>query len=151
MIVSDIPAYFDSSVLLSVLLQQPRAGQGAALWQRHRRRVSSVLMEAESRTVLRRAARAGVLTSSLREAEQDLDSALRQIAMHAVDRAVLDALARLPELGACRTLDALHLATAATLRDHIGHHLLIVTFDLEMAEVARNLGFAVAGCDVAAL
>lgn len=138
------PAYVDSSLLLEVLLGQPRAAEAARLWSAHERRVSSVLLEAECRTVLRRLDRGGALTSSLREAEQDLAEALDQVTLHNVDRSVVDRLGVLPELAACRTLDALHLATAALWRDRLGG-IQVLTLDRAMAESARALGFCVAG------
>ena len=143
MIGPETVAYVDSSVLLAVLLSQPRSLEAARLWAAHRR-VSSVLLAAECRTVLRRAARAGVL-ADLAGAERDLDTSLAQLPLHVVDSAVLERLAATPQLGACRTLDALHLATALTLRDRLGRGLVVATFDQGMAEVGRDLGLPVVG------
>jgi hypothetical protein len=60
-----------------------------------------------------------------------------------VDRAVVDALAAEPRLGQCRTLDALHLATAADLRARWGAPLAVCTLDAEMTRSATALGFEV--------
>ena len=57
----------------------------------------------------------------------------------------MDRLGAEPALGACRTLDALHRATALTLRDHLGPALLLGRFDRELATVGRGLGFVVRG------
>jgi predicted nucleic acid-binding protein len=145
---SDLPAYVDSSLPLAVLLGQAHASLAAALWDAHPRRVSSLLLEAECRTVLRRAARSapGRLPDGwLVDRERLLDSWLLGIHLRTIDRAVAERLAAEPGLGACRTLDAVHLATALLLRDHLGSGLVLCTFDLEQAAAARELGFVVRG------
>jgi len=142
MFTSDEPIYVDSSVLLAVLLGHPQAETAARIWDGHPRRLTSILFEAECRTVLRRADRAGRLALGLPEFERDLSQALTQVSLHDLERGVLDRLASLPELGSCRTLDAVHLATAVLLRERLGT-LLFATFDRDLARCARGLGFAV--------
>lgn len=145
---SDAPAYIDSSVPLAVLLGQAHAAEAAALWDGHVRRASSLLLVAECRTVLRRAARAagGALPDGwLRQREQQLGSWLDGVALHAVDRSIVDRLGAEPALGGRRTLDALHLATALKLRDLVGPTLVLCTFDHGLAAAARSLAFLVRG------
>ncbi|HUV14594.1 MAG TPA: PIN domain-containing protein, partial [Acidobacteriota bacterium] len=43
------------------------------------------------------------------------------------------------------TLDALHLATAMTLREQLGLELVIVTHDRQLARAAQSSGFDVQG------
>ncbi len=144
---ADAPVFFDSSVLVEVLLGQPRSNTAMDLWDAYPRRLGSVLIEAECRTVLRRAARARAAKASarwLRRAESHLEEWLGQITLREVDRAVVDRLGSEPRLGGCRTLDALHLATALEYRDRLGGTLRVLTFDDDLAAVARDLGLAVA-------
>ena len=78
MIDSDAPVYLDGSVLLAVLPGQRAAAAAAArLFDEYPRRGASVLLEAECRTVLRRAARAAAASLPpgwLVERERDLDA-----------------------------------------------------------------------------
>ena len=46
-----------------------------------------------------------------------------------------------PALGECRTLDALHLATALELRSRWGGAMAICSLDAEMLATAGHLGF----------
>jgi predicted nucleic acid-binding protein len=138
----------DSSVPLAVLRGQTHAPAAAALWDGHPRRVSSSLLELESRTVLRRAERASGPSGPrgwLGERERMLSSWLDSVALRIVDRAVTNRLAAEPLHGTGRTLDAVHLATALLLRDHLGPDLVVCTFDGGMAAAARALGFVVRG------
>jgi predicted nucleic acid-binding protein len=143
---SDRLVYFDASVALEVVLGQPRAQQAAAAWAAADRRISSVLFEAECRTAVRRAARSGGSRQGLalqKRRDEALEDWFTRLEFHAVDRAVMERLAAEPRLGACRTLDALHLATAIELRAASGAELAICTLDADMVAVARELGFGV--------
>lgn len=143
---SDAPAFFDSSVLVEVLLGQARFAEAVDLWDAHPRRLGSVLIEAECRTVLRRAARARAAKASarwLRRAESHLEEWLQQITLRDVDRAVVDRLGAEPRLGSCRTLDALHLATAMEYRDRLGDAIWVFTLDHDLGTTAREFGFLV--------
>lgn len=145
---SEAPAYVDSSVPLAILLGQAHAAVAAALWDGHPRRVASIVLEAECRTVLRRAARAVGGESRetwLRDRERSLESWLDGLALLDVDRTVVDRLGAEPALGTCRTLDALHLASALLLRERLGPGLVICTFDRALAAAARAAGFVVRG------
>ncbi|GMV42732.1 MAG: hypothetical protein AMXMBFR64_44480 [Myxococcales bacterium] len=142
------PAFIDSSVVLSILLGQPQAREAAALWDAHPRRAASILLEAECRTVLRRTARARatVLPPDWRpSSERLLEEWLESVSLHAVTPKVVARLGAEHVLGGCRTLDALHLSTALLLRDRVGADLVLITFDRDMAEMARSLGFVVRG------
>ncbi len=143
---SDVPAYMDSSVVLAVLLGQPEAAVAAAWWDEHPRRVSSVLLEAECRTVLRRAAKSGARLPRgwLARQERTLAEWLDAVTLRIVDRGIVERLAIESALGGCRTLDALHLATALELRDHLGPGFVLCTLDAEQASLAAALGLQVA-------
>jgi predicted nucleic acid-binding protein len=143
--VGDVAAYIDSSVILAALLGQPEASTAAAWWDAHPRRVSSVLLEAECRTVLRRAARSGARLPRgwLARQEATLAEWLDAVTLRIVDRSVIERLAIESALCGCRTLDALHLATALELRDHVGPELVLCTLDAEQAALAATLGLRV--------
>jgi predicted nucleic acid-binding protein len=56
---------------------------------------------------------------------------------------VLEALDREPALAECRTLDALHLATALYLRERASEGFRLVTFDDRMRQTGLKLGLEV--------
>jgi predicted nucleic acid-binding protein len=143
---SDQLVYFDASAVIEVLLGQPRAAEAGRVWDEAGARVSSTLFEAECRTVVRRALAARTRTPRVvgpLEATRQLADRLDGITLQSVDRSVLDTLAAEPRLGACRTLDAVHLATALELRASLGRVVTVCTLDADMAAAARGLGFAV--------
>ena len=116
------------------------------MWDEHPRRVSSILLEAECRTVLRRAVMSGVKLPRgwLARQEATLSQWLDAVTLRIVDQGIVERLALEPTLGACRTLDALHLATALELKDQIGPDLTLCTLDADQATTARSLGMRVA-------
>jgi predicted nucleic acid-binding protein len=64
---------------------------------------------------------------------------LADVALMPIDDEVLDRAATVGPPG-LRALDALHLATALTIRDEVGSFF---TYDDRLAEAARDQGFAV--------
>ncbi|MBI4027956.1 MAG: hypothetical protein HY360_23430 [Verrucomicrobia bacterium] len=64
--------------------------------------------------------------------------------MREVDRSVLDTLWKTTELAQCRTLDAIHLATAFLFQQQLDEPLRICSLDKRMREQALKLKFKVA-------
>ena len=75
-----------------------------------------------------------------REYAEDARSFIADVALLPLDDAVLDEAASIDPAG-LRSLDALHLATALSIRDEIG---AFITYDDRLAEAATNLGLPVA-------
>lgn len=138
-----MPGYFDSSVVLSLLLGDRYAARAHDLWHAELDRVSSVLLEIECRTVLRRLPPARLPERHRRIAEQRLRLALEEVTIKPVGDDIVAVVRDTPSLGGCRTLDAVHLATALYFRTAADADLWVYTFDLSMAELARRLGFRV--------
>lgn len=131
-----MPAYFDSSVLLSLVVGDEHAQRARAIWHEELERVSSTLLHVECMTVLRRA----VSEENRREAEQRLSTALEEVTLKPVDRDVAILARDTKELGGCRALDAAHLATALFFGEAADARLRVCTFDARMARVAAQLG-----------
>lgn len=131
--------YYDSSALLEVALGGASARAVVACWDEDPVRVASVLLEAESLVVLRRAA------SRVRGKRRIglLDELLAAIVVRDVDSEVLRVLRRAPSLSSCRSLDALHIATALFFRLHLDEPLRICVLDRRMRELATAHGFPV--------
>lgn len=95
-------------------------------------RVSSVIARVE---VLRAVRRVASDESTFRRAE----AVLLRVGLIALDEAVLEGAGR-SEPAELRSLDAIHLATAVTVRNELGG---IVTYDIRLAAAARRAGFLV--------
>lgn len=135
-------AYLDSSVLLRVVLRQPRSLRE---WRAVRRGVASALVEVECLRTLDRL--------RLRVAVPDREIAIRREAIYRVlesievvepNRPILQRAAQpFPtELG---TLDAIHLATALLWRERSAADLVLATHDPALATAARSCGLRVIG------
>jgi predicted nucleic acid-binding protein len=135
-------AYLDSSVLLRVILGQPRRLRD---WKRISRGVASALVEVEClRTLdrLRIAERvADEVIAPRREAVYRL---LESLEVVEPSRPIL-ARASHPMPVALGTLDAIHLATALAWRDRSGEDLVVATHDSALGLAARASGLRVVG------
>jgi len=139
-------AYFDSSVLISILLREGRAEVSAAIWDAQEVRVSSVLLGAECWTGVRRHfLRTGkeIKPGWREERIAFLDRVLGMVELKPVDVEIMEFVKKNPRLADCRTLDALHLATALFFREHADSDLLFVTLDPRLRETALKFQFKV--------
>ena len=69
-----------------------------------------------------------------------LDRILQDFDLKMVDRSIEEVIRASPILADCRTLDAIHLATALHFRTAIKGGFEVVTLDKRMGAVARQLG-----------
>lgn len=124
-------AYLDSSTYVKVLLGE--AGAAALLaeladWDGY---VSSALLAVES---IRACGRRHALDA------QEARRWLAGVSLLPLDDAILDKATELQPVG-LRSLDALHLATALSIRDHIG---VLLTYDERLGQAAASHGLKVA-------
>jgi predicted nucleic acid-binding protein len=135
-------AYVDASVLLRLVLGQPRALRE---WPTIDTGVASALVEVEClRTLDRLRLRVGVSDRDLATRREAVFEVLRRLEIVEVGRSIL-ARAALPLPTALGTLDAIHLATAALWRDGRGTEIAMATHDEALAIAARAAGFRVIG------
>ena len=142
-----MPGYYDSSFLLASLLDQPGRDKLVPLWDDEPTRVSSILLEAECITVLRRVAASQPAAGAepfLSLRMRYLDQYLAVVSLKNHDEEVNRYLRNEKRLGLCRTLDAIHLATALLFQEQFDSPLTICSLDKPMRAVAANLGFPVA-------
>ena len=135
-----MPAYFDSSVLLSLLVGDAHAQRARELWHEETERVSSSLLQVECTTVLRRLPQGDVSDADRRQVEGRLVAALDEVTIKPVDEDIAAIVRDTPSLGGCRALDAAHLATALYFRDAGDAALALCTFDSRMAEIGARVG-----------
>jgi len=98
-------------------------------------------------TVLRRAAALQPTRSASRflSARLDaLDELLKGIHLRNVDIEVLRCLRQEPRFGGCRTLDAIHLATALLFQEQSEDPVIVATMDERMKLLSVSLGLPVA-------
>lgn len=139
-------AYFDSSVLLAVLLGEARAEEAAKLWLGHEDKVSSILAEVECLNGLRRyAAKMGKKIPSkwLEEKIAFLGESMTDLTAKHMDGEILSVVKAESGLSDCRTLDAIHVATALFFKSKGETDLHLVSFDDRMRETAKKLGLSV--------
>ncbi|MCI0340768.1 MAG: type II toxin-antitoxin system VapC family toxin [Planctomycetales bacterium] len=135
-------AYLDSSVLLRLVLGEPRRLRE---WRGYDRRVTSELAHVECLRTLDRLRLEGQLgDEDLAERREAFDRLLEAVEMVELSRTIL---LRASEsfsvvLG---TLDAIHLATALAWQADQQAPLLIATHDRQQARAARAHGLRVVG------
>ena len=124
--------YLDASGLVKLVRAEAETTRLFGFLQDWPVRVSSVIARVE---VLRAVRRVASDTTTYRRAEE----VLLRVGLIALDETILEGAGRSepPEL---RSLDAIHLATAVTVRNDLGG---IVTYDIRLAEAARRAGFPV--------
>lgn len=135
-------AYFDTSILLSILFKEEKSKIAADLWDRHPDRVSSILLDAECWTGMRRHfkhSKVKAPSSWLKERATFLEAALTGVSRKLVDAEVLVSLKEHDELTECRTLDAIHLATALFFRRKTDEGIVVISFDERMRQTAKKL------------
>jgi predicted nucleic acid-binding protein len=120
--------YLDSSALVKLIVREPESAALVEFLQGHSERAASALSLTE---VPRALDRAGFGAAERRRARQ----ILTRVALVDVDRRTLLAAAALdpPTL---RTPDAIHLATALTLREDL---TALVTYDRRLAAAAKRV------------
>lgn len=137
--------YVDSSVLLRIVLGEPRPLRE---WRRSRRWLSSQLIRTEClRTIDRARLRFGLPDSEVATHRAAVLDQLRAFELIAVDAPVLERASD-PFPTSLATLDAVHLASALLARALVTD-LLFATHDEELATAARAVGFRVVGVGAA--
>jgi uncharacterized protein len=119
--------YLDSSALVKLVVREPESAALVKFLRAHPDRVSSALVLAEVPRALRRARFGATAHRRAREV-------LTRIALVDLDRRALTGAAAI-DPPTVRTLDAIHLATALTLREDLAG---LVTYDRCLADAAAR-------------
>ncbi len=138
--------YFDSSVILSVLLQEEDHPAVHGLWIEAERRLSSGLLRMECIIAIRRIAVLKGLAADSEWTKERLDlltGFLDALDFKAIDGSIEEIVRSTPAIADCRTLDAIHIATALHFKPYMEASLEIVTLDRRMRQLAGKLGFRV--------
>jgi predicted nucleic acid-binding protein len=125
-----VALYLDSSALVKLVVTEPESAALRRYLRRRPLRVSSALARVEVPRAVRAHGRAAVARAR---------AVLARLRLLRLDDALLDEAAEL-DGGVLRSLDAIHLASAATLGTELD---AVLTYDRRMTEAARAMGIAV--------
>jgi predicted nucleic acid-binding protein len=135
--------YVDTSVVLRILLREPNP---VGIWGQWNKACSSALWRVEAlRTVDRLRLTDEISDSEVAELVREIRITHETFAIHPVTNQILQrASETFPTV--VGTLDAIHLATALSIRT-IEKIDYLLTHDSQLATAARSLGFEVMGID----
>ena len=133
--------YFDTSFILSAVLEERRQEDHAA-WDRASERLASDLLRFECWAGLRQAAlqepEAGRDQWTSARGTQ-IDRFLDKMTFKSIDDAIERIVRGESRLAGCRTLDAIHVATALYFAPHLNEPLIICSFDRRLRSAAEGL------------
>lgn len=124
-------AYFDTSALVPLLVDEPGTAAAGAVWDDAERVVSVRLAYAEARAALAQAARLGRLSRAQhRGSVAALEVLAQQIELVDIDDELVRTAGDLAERHALRAYDAVHIGAALTVNDQrfvfvAGNHALL--------------------------
>lgn len=135
-------AYFDTSALVPLFIDEPSTERCTQLWNESSRVVSVRLLYPEARSSLARAERMGRITSAqLTAAIVELDSIIIEVDHVEVTAELAYSAGELAQTHALRGYDAVHLAAASSVSDA---DVIVVTGDADLAAAATATGIPVA-------
>ncbi len=118
-------AYFDTSALVPLVINEPASVTCGRLWNEATRVISTRLIYPEARAALAQAQRMRRLTTGeLGQAVEDLDSLASEISYIEINADVAASAGDLAQTHGLRGYDAVHLASAALIHDE---ELVLVT------------------------
>jgi predicted nucleic acid-binding protein len=135
--------YFDSSFLLTILLGEINQNEALNVWKNTEVRFGSILLKIETNIVLRRYYshyQKELSKEWIQEHQQILENMLEEVNLRTIDEDIYKTIMLKKELDHCRTLDAIHLATALEFQTVLGiNNLCVYTYDEQMKETCKLL------------
>jgi uncharacterized protein len=142
-------AYFDTSALTPLLIEEPGSVRAGRVWDVAEHVASVRLIYTEARAALAQAARLERLApTDLPTAIDALDSLYNQLDLVEVDEFLVRRAGELAQHLALRGYDAIHLAAAERVRHDTS---VLVAGDHELCAAAEALGIAVASTSLEGL
>ena len=142
-------AYFDSSVLLTILLNQARYEEACSFWEKADFCLSSFLLRIETNISLRRVHKVSEHRDDkawLSQKINDLNKMLNDIHCKPIDSSIEQIIIENKSLENCKSLDAIHLATALYFNTkNRENNICVCSFDNKMLITAKELGFETIG------
>jgi hypothetical protein len=132
-------------VLLSIILDEEKQREALPLWKNSQIKVSSILLKLESLISLRRHYeynKNNFDSSWLTTKTTQLNEFLCEVTFTNIDTIIDSIIISNNNLAKCRTLDAIHLATALDIRTkNDNNNINLYTFDNNMFALAKEFGF----------
>jgi predicted nucleic acid-binding protein len=134
-------AYFDSSILLAILLDEEKKEEAYKYWKESKIRVSSLLLKIETINVLRRTYehyKTKLDPDWLTLKTKELDEYLNEVNFRIIDEEIERIIYLKKDLSKCRTLDAIHIATALEFKKiDSSKEYILYSFDQNMNKLAK--------------
>jgi predicted nucleic acid-binding protein len=137
-------SYFDSSLLLSILLNEQRQDEAYLLWENSEIKVSSILLRIETIVTLRRIFeqnKSKFDDNWLERKTKELEEYLNEINYLIIDDRIEKIIHSRKELSECRALDAIHISTALEYKEIIEEDINLYTYDIPMNNLAKHFEF----------
>ena len=137
-------SYFDSSVLLAIILDEEKQEEAFEYWQ-NSIKVSSILLKIETIIGLRRTFERNkhkLANDWLNKKTKILDECLNEVNFMIINNKIEREIYLRKELSQCRALDAIHIATAIQFREiNDNKETILYTFDKTMHNLAEHYKF----------
>jgi predicted nucleic acid-binding protein len=131
-------------MVLAILLEEARKKEAYEYWQNSSIRVSSILLRIETVVSLRRTYeyyKNKLDDNWLIEKLKILDEYLNEVNYRIIGTKIEREIYLKKELSKCRSLDAIHIATALKFREMTNVDIVLYTFDKTMHELAEHYRF----------
>jgi predicted nucleic acid-binding protein len=131
-------------MVLAILLEEKRKKEAYEYWQNSSLRVSSILLRIETIIALRRTYEYYQKTLDhnwLTEKTKILNEYLSEVNYRIVGTKLEREIYLKKELSKCRSLDAIHIATALKFREMNNGDVVLYTFDKTIHELAEHYRF----------
>lgn len=134
--------YFETSALVKLFLDEPGAEEARDLWDEADLTTVGLVAYPEARSALAAASRAGRISSrELEQIKRRLDRVWTQTQIVDFDDSIAQSAGDSAEQFGLRGYDAVHLATAMSLRDE---SLVVATWDEDLARACIEADLPVA-------
>ena len=140
--------YFDSSFLLSILMHDENYIEAKNTWDGSGNRFSSILLKIETLTVLRRTYnhnKSKLPENWIELKETEYQNLIEEISIRIIDQEIYNTIELKKQLSKCRSLDAIHIATALEFEtlETPENRFTLCTYDKNMHSVAKEIGMHV--------
>lgn len=137
--------YIETSIILSLLLEDEFYDEAVKIWNSPNEKVTSILTGIESLIVIRRYYKANTkrLNSKwLSVQEKKIKEMLSECNLLNIGEDIQKIIELKKEIAECRSLDAIHVATAIYFKDQVGvSRISFYSFDKRVNSVCEKFGF----------
>jgi hypothetical protein len=137
--------YIESSLILSLILEDEFHEKASIIWNQKHENVSSILTSIETIIVVRRffkLIKSKFPQNWLSKNEKKLRELFAECSLVKIDESILSILElKKKDISECRSLDAIHIATAIFLKDYFkDSNMLFYSFYKRVNEIAKKFG-----------